>query len=100
MAQCMCTHHVLVNLYSQFPKVTLNPIDSHKSMYYTVYCKVNNDHHGDLLPLGHLGCPSRGSTAPWVKSKMGEPRPPEDISLYHNHIAIIVSLWGDTLATV
>jgi hypothetical protein len=35
------------------PKVTLNPIDSHKSMYYTVYCKVNNDHHGDLLPLGH-----------------------------------------------
>ena len=35
------------------PKVTLNPIDSHKSMYYTVYCKVDNDHHGDLLPLGH-----------------------------------------------
>ena len=31
------------------PKVTLNPIDSHKPMYY----KVNNDHHGDLLPLGH-----------------------------------------------
>ena len=30
-------------------KVTLNPIDSHKPMYY----KVNNDHHGDLLPLGH-----------------------------------------------
>ena len=31
------------------PKVTLNTIDSHKPMYY----KVNNDHHGDLLPLGH-----------------------------------------------
>ena len=31
------------------PKVTLNPIDSRKPMYY----KVNNDHHGDLLPLGH-----------------------------------------------
>ena len=51
------------------PKVTLNPINSHKSMYYTLYCKVktititgiyypldikvNNDHHKDLLPLGH-----------------------------------------------
>ena len=43
---CICGDGVL-------PKVTLNPIDSHKSMYYTVYCKVNNDHHGDLLPLGH-----------------------------------------------
>ena len=32
------------------PKVTLNAIDSHKPMY----CKVNYDHHGDLLPLGHL----------------------------------------------
>ena len=30
------------------PKVTLNPIDSHKPMF----CKVNNDHHGDLLLLG------------------------------------------------
>ena len=61
---CICGDGVL-------PKVTFNPIDSHKSMYYTVYCKVNNDHHGDidllllglikvnndhhgdLLPLGH-----------------------------------------------
>ena len=43
---CICGDGVL-------PKVTLNPIDSHKSMYYTVYCKVDNDHHGDLLPLGH-----------------------------------------------
>ena len=31
-------------------KVTPNPIDSHKPMYY----KVNNGHHGDLPPLGHL----------------------------------------------
>ena len=46
------------------PKVTLNPIDSHKPMYYKVNndhhgdyypldIKVNNDHHGDPLPLGH-----------------------------------------------
>ena len=31
------------------PKLTLNPKDSHKPMYYN----VNNDHHRDLLPLGH-----------------------------------------------
>jgi hypothetical protein len=30
---CICGDGVL-------QKVTLNPIDSHKSMYYTVYCKV------------------------------------------------------------
>jgi hypothetical protein len=47
------------------PKGSLNPIDSHKSMYYTVHCKVNNDHHGGLLLLG--------------KVQRGEPRPPEDI---------------------
>ena len=32
------------------PWVTLNPIDSHKPMY----CKENNDHHGDL------------ATTPWT----------------------------------
>jgi hypothetical protein len=68
--------------------------------HYPLDIKVNNDHHGDLLPLGHLGCPSWGATTPWVKSNMGEPRPPEDIQLHHNHIAVIVSLWGDTLTTV
>ena len=57
------------------PKVTPNPIDSHKPMYY----KVNNDHHGDLLPLGHLECQSRGATTPWAKSNMGDLLPPEDI---------------------
>ena len=57
------------------PKVTLNSIDSHKPMYY----KVNNDHHGDLLPLGHLECPSRGATTPWAKSNMGDLLPPEDV---------------------
>ena len=53
--------------------------DHHGDLLPLGHYKVNNDHHGDLLPLGHLGCPSRGSTIPWVKSNMGEPRPPEDI---------------------
>ena len=42
---CICLDGVL-------PKVTLNPIHSPKSMYYTVYFKGNNDHYGDSLPLG------------------------------------------------
>ena len=65
---CICGNVLL-------PKVTLNSIDLHKPMY----CKVNNDHHGDLLPLGHLECPSRGATNPWAKSNMGDLLPPEDI---------------------
>ena len=85
------------------PKVTLNPIDSHKPMYckvtitgiyYPLDIKVNNDHHGDLLSLGnlskqrpsrgsttlgHLKCPSRGATTPWARSNIGDLLPPEDI---------------------
>jgi hypothetical protein len=37
-------------------------------IYYPLDIEVNNDHHGDLLPLGHLGCPSRAFTTPWVKA--------------------------------
>ena len=97
----------LVVGYVVLPKVTLNPIHSHKP----TYCKVNNDHHGDLLPLVHLSkqchhgdllplghlseqCPSRGSnthwtcrvpiwgaTTPWAGSNMGDLLPPEDITI-------------------
>ena len=56
-------------------------------IYYPLDIKVNNDHHGDLLPLGHLECPSWGATTTWgkvqhgAKSNMGEPLPPEDIAI-------------------
>ena len=70
------------------------------AIHYPLDVKVNNDHHGELLPLGRLKCPSWKATPPWVKSNMGKPRDPEDIELYYNYISIIVSLWGDTLATV
>ena len=50
-------------------------------IHFPLHVKVNNDHHGDLLPLGHLGCPSWGATTPWAKSNMGEPLPPEDIAI-------------------
>ena len=39
-------------------------------IYYPLDIEVNNDHHGDLLPLGHLGCPSRAFTTPWVKAEI------------------------------
>ena len=60
---CICGDGVL-------PKVTLDPIDSHKTMY-PLDIKVNNDHHGDLLPLGQLECPSWGATTPWGKVQHG-----------------------------
>ena len=48
-------------------------------IYYPLDIKVNHDHHGDLLPLGHLECPSRGATTPWAKSNIEDVLPPEDI---------------------
>ena len=49
------------------------------AIYYPLDIKVKNDHHGDLLPLGHLECPSRGATTPWARSNMGDFLPPGDI---------------------
>ena len=50
-------------------------------IHFPLDVKVNNDHRGDLLPLGHLECPSRGATTSWAKSNMGEPSPAEDIAI-------------------
>jgi hypothetical protein len=68
------------------------------AIHYPLDVKVNNDHHGEFrtfkMPILESYPP------PLVRSNMGKPRDPEDIELYYNYIAIIVSLWGDTLATV
>ena len=50
-------------------------------MHFSLHVKVNNDHHGDLLPLGHLEFPSWGSYYPMGKAQHGGAITPEDIAI-------------------